>query len=136
MLIEIFRNQSDDVQTTGAFKVWVDDVIKLEGMTMELPWKNNESNVSCIPEGEYALQQYHSVKFGSVLQVMDVPDRKYILIHHGNYNRDTHGCILLGLKLIDINHDGHLDVTNSKAMIEKVMKLWDGSGRIIIKTNK
>jgi hypothetical protein len=32
-----------------------------------------------------------------VYQVCDVPDRSHILIHAGNTNEDTHGCILLGL---------------------------------------
>jgi hypothetical protein len=31
--------------------------------TIELPWKNNEKRVSCIPEGKYFIKKRHSQKF-------------------------------------------------------------------------
>ena len=31
-----------------------------------------------------------------MIQIQDVPDFQYILIHVGNYERDTAGCLLLG----------------------------------------
>jgi len=62
--------------------------------TIELPWKNNQARVSCIPEGKYELVKRWSPKFGRHLQVMNVSGRKYILIHPANEAlRELKGCI-------------------------------------------
>lgn len=64
--------------------------------TLELPWKNNERNISCIPWGRYKVSWHVSPKFGETLHVYNTPSRSGIIIHAGNYARDTRGCILLG----------------------------------------
>ena len=72
--------------------------------TAEPPWKNNERNVSCIPEGVYEVRPHLSPRFGPCLVVMDVGDRSHILFHAGNFAGDpdlsykthTQGCILVG----------------------------------------
>lgn len=62
--------------------------------TIELPWKENQRRISCIPEGRYALSQRYSVRFGQHLLVKDVPDRSYILIHaYNNALKESKGCI-------------------------------------------
>lgn len=62
--------------------------------TIELPWKNNASQISCIPEGEYELRKRYSTKFGWHLLLMDVPGRQYILIHPANDAvKELKGCI-------------------------------------------
>jgi Family of unknown function (DUF5675) len=62
--------------------------------TIELPWKNNQARVSCIPEGRYELVKRWSLKFGRHLQVMNVSGREYILIHPANEAlRELKGCI-------------------------------------------
>lgn len=62
--------------------------------TIELPWRNNELNRSCIPEGTYVLKRRYSQKFRWHLQVADVPGRSYILIHPANHaTRELKGCI-------------------------------------------
>ena len=40
--------------------------------TIELPWKNNEPRVSCIPEGRYQLTERESLKYGRHLLVNSV----------------------------------------------------------------
>jgi hypothetical protein len=65
-------------------------------VTLELPWKNNERQISCIPEGTYTLRRFISRKFGRVWEVTSVPNRTAILIHVGNFLSDIQGCILLG----------------------------------------
>ena len=72
--------------------------------TMELPWRQNQRNISCIPSGLYLLQLRISPHFGRVYWITDVPSRSYILIHSGNWAGDiqrglkthTNGCVLLG----------------------------------------
>ncbi len=62
--------------------------------TIELPWRNNEWNRSCIPEGTYVLKRRYSTKFRWHLHVADVPGRSYILIHPANHaQRELKGCI-------------------------------------------
>ena len=61
---------------------------------IELPWKNNHAQVSCIPEGRYELEKRWSPKFLRHLQVMDVKDRDCILIHPANdATHELKGCI-------------------------------------------
>lgn len=64
------------------------------GFTIELPWRDNEKQVSCIPEGIYDVAPRYSKRFKHHLHVMHVPKRRYILIHGGNdAKRDLRGCI-------------------------------------------
>jgi hypothetical protein len=65
--------------------------------TLELPWRMNRKNISCIPQGEYkvyrcdpneAYPYYH-------YKLIDVEGREYILIHIGFKIEHTEGCILL-----------------------------------------
>lgn len=80
-------------------------------VTLEPAWQGNAVNESCIPEGSYELHPYSSVKFGECIELRDVPDRQAILIHAGNTVADTHGCILLGKKLDQL--DGRAAVCES-----------------------
>jgi hypothetical protein len=62
--------------------------------TIELPWLNNQRRISCIPEGEYLLEQRFSPKFGWHLHLMNVPGRDLILIHPANdAATELLGCI-------------------------------------------
>jgi len=53
--------------------------------------------------------------------VQDVLLRDYILIHFGNYAKDSTGCILVGRRFSDINGDGQIDITSSKVTLEKLL---------------
>ena len=62
--------------------------------TIELPWKDNHTGVSCIPEGKYALTKRHNEQFGWHFLVKDVPSRVGILIHPANHALlELRGCI-------------------------------------------
>ena len=62
--------------------------------SIELPWKENRAGVSCIPEGNYELVKRWSPKFNRHLQLMNVPQREYILIHPANDAlKELKGCI-------------------------------------------
>lgn len=63
---------------------------------------------TCIPEGEYSISlrkvggfhSTYSTRFADIhegmLHILDVPNFEYILIHCGNTDDDTAGCLLLG----------------------------------------
>jgi hypothetical protein len=62
--------------------------------TIELPWKNNETKVSCIPEGKYFIKKRYSNKFKWHLEVLDVKNRNLILFHPANNAlQELKGCI-------------------------------------------
>jgi hypothetical protein len=67
---------------------------RLMTYTIELPWKNNRTRVSCIPEGTYELVTRWSLKFGRHLQILHVSGRECILMHPANEAlRELKGCI-------------------------------------------
>ena len=62
--------------------------------TIELPWRENETRVSCIPEGKYFIRKRYSPKFKWHLEVLDVANRSFILFHPANNAlRELNGCI-------------------------------------------
>lgn len=141
------RLNDDGVQTLGEFVLYDNrNETIFACKTLELPDKANRMRVSCIPPGNYECHPRISPKYGKHFRVwknkadgVDVPGRSYILIHPGNYHRHTLGCILIGQAHLDINSDGHRDVTSSKAtmaMLNKVtgrrmfrMEIRDRTGR-------
>ena len=52
--------------------------------TIELPWKENQRRISCIPEGIYKVRKRLSSKFKWHLEVMNVKNRELILFHPAN----------------------------------------------------
>jgi hypothetical protein len=65
-----------------------------------LPWKNNETKVSCIPEGKYFIKKRYSNKFKWHLEVLDVKNRSLILFHPANNALlELNGCIAPVTKL-------------------------------------
>jgi hypothetical protein len=89
--LTLLRVGSSDLGTFGVLR---DRAIPF-AVTMELPWKNNEARVSCIPPGRYTCQRVQSPKFGNTFEVTGVPGRDHILFHTGNSCADTEGCILV-----------------------------------------
>lgn len=62
--------------------------------TIELPWKNNETKVSCIPEGKYFIIKRFSKKFKWHLELIEVKNRSLILFHPANNAlKELNGCI-------------------------------------------
>ena len=73
---------------------------KLICKTIELPWKMNETKVSCIPEGKYFIKKRYSKKFQWHLEVLGVKNRSLILFHPANNAlQELNGCIAPVTKL-------------------------------------
>lgn len=105
---------NDHSQTLGHFILYDDMDVAMHCKVLELPDLDNQKRVSRIPAKVYRCKKRWSQKYGWHYHVLDVEGRTWILIHFGNYKKDTLGCILPGSDFLDINGDGHLDVTNSK----------------------
>lgn len=105
--------------------------------TLELPWKNNNTQVSCIPLGEYVVVKRWSPARGNHLHILDVPGRTWVLIHAGNYHTDILGCVLVGSDLKDLNKDGELDVINSRITLNKILNILPSQVKLeIVGVNK
>jgi Family of unknown function (DUF5675) len=68
--------------------------------TIELPWRENEAKVSCIPEGKYFIKKRYSQKFQWHLEIENVQNRSLILFHPANNAIiELNGCIAPVTKL-------------------------------------
>jgi hypothetical protein len=92
--IELFRDGISSVKpTTGE--------LQIEGehfcWTLEDPWLDNAVGKSCIPTGTYRVVLSLSTRFRRDMpRLIGVPGRLGILVHPGNTDADTEGCILVG----------------------------------------
>jgi hypothetical protein len=123
----IISRRYQDTETLGTLLVMKGIYIIFECKTIELPFINNEKNISCIPEGVYKTEKIISPTKGECFIINNVPNRTAILLHKGNYATgkkvDTQGCILPGLKFVDINNDGEIDVENSTAAMKSLLEV-------------
>lgn len=88
--------------------------------SLELPWKANQRNISCIPKGTYeVVWGFSPSRMRWTYRIQNVPGRSGILFHAGNYaykktgKPDIEGCILLGNVFRDLNGDNVVDIGNS-----------------------
>lgn len=88
--------------------------------TIELPWKENKRNISCIPEGKYELKARYSPKFKNHLEVLDVHNRSLILLHPANSAlKELRGCIAPVKQLTGVGKGIY-----SKLALEKVLSIF------------
>lgn len=85
--------------------------------SIELPWLDNHTGKSCIPEGTYKCEKYHSEHLGDVLHVLNVTGRSSILFHAANNAlKELLGCIAPVTTL-----DGEGLGSKSKAQLEPIV---------------
>ncbi|MEM1135046.1 MAG: DUF5675 family protein [Bacteroidota bacterium] len=128
------RNEYTDKQVLGEFKLF-DSTGKeiFAAASLELPWRNNQSKISCIPTGKYRAVRRSSDKYPESYHIQEldsdqVKNRSWILIHKGNYHTDILGCILLGEGHIDIDGDGYKDVYSSGKVISQLVSIAGEGG--------
>jgi hypothetical protein len=110
--------------TNGAtLGIIVDEKESVLVKTLELPYEDNQKEISCIPEGTYKITEHLSPKFGNCLKINDVPDRTDILIHCGNWIHDTKGCILVGTsyQFDDYDIENGITLLSSKDALKILM---------------
>lgn len=119
--VVLTRNWDNGVQTLGDLTIGT-----FACKTLELPWRGNQKNISCIPKGTYLVKKVFSLKFGFVYEVQNVPGRAGIYFHKGNFYTDILGCILLGTGYGDLNKDAYADIVNSTSTVKQFMDLLKG----------
>lgn len=83
--------------------------------------------------GMHRLEHYNKGEPFETFEVMNVPGHSGILLHVGNFNRDSDGCILLGVKLDRTNADWW--ITESRTTFAKFMKALDGVDEFELEVN-
>lgn len=116
--VVISRYKEDERQTLGILKIFADETKSREvfkSRTLELPWRDNRSGISCIPKGEYICRWTYSPVFKRrMYEVLGVPGgRLGIRMHSANFTRQLRGCIAQGSEHKDIDIDGIQDVAHS-----------------------
>lgn len=117
--VYLIRNQRFKSCTRGILVLPNGEIL----YTLERPWLDNRSNVSCIPTGKYTCKWHKSPTFGWVYKLSNVTGRTFILFHSGNIARNTKGCILIGSRLGYLGK--HLAVLSSKPAVRKFFNLMD-----------
>lgn len=104
--------------------------------TMELPWKDNNHNVSCIPEGLHrVVKEAHSTHHEYPhFRLPDVKDRNGILIHLITYVSGLLGCIGVGSSFADFNKDGVPDIKDSSLALNKLYAQMPDEFYMLIKS--
>ena len=121
MKIFINRVYEDNKETLGIL-IACDGIHKVyECKTLELPDKQNKRNISRIPAGRYKAVVRITEKRGMHLHILGVKNRSWILIHSGNFYKDTKGCIIVGKEYSKINSDNELDVSASRQTLTNLM---------------
>tara|TARA_R100001015_G_C4532333_1_gene98425 strand:- start:232 stop:693 length:462 start_codon:yes stop_codon:yes gene_type:complete len=108
MKLQVLRFSSESDSTNGLL-FDVTDGVKFLAYTLEDEYrKHKKSKETRIPAGTYKIKlrneggfhQRYSKKYPSIhrgmLHIIDVPGFEYILIHVGNSDEHTAGCLLVG----------------------------------------
>lgn len=119
MKLVLQRFSEENGQTLGLLNVLDNNNVSIcELKTLELPWQDNALGKSCIPCGSYAVTKRWSIRYGYHFWIQDVKNRSMILIHSGNFLRQTRGCILVGVYLAYMDNNEGLDVAQSRNALE------------------
>jgi len=116
--VVIKRNEHSVKAIRGELKI--EDLEHTTIYTLENPKRDTKED-SAIPAGIYTCVPYSGTKYKDVYMIKDVPDRTAILIHNGNIEANTLGCILVGLSLGELK--GEPAVLESKKALDYLRNL-------------
>lgn len=118
-IVTLTRDEQNRDGTFGRMRLLSGVIIR----TCEDDWLQNARGRSCIPAGMYQLVRTtywkHNVE---TFEVVPVPGRTRILVHVGNTEEDTLGCILTGLRRGEIMVAKDEDTGQPKVMKQAVVE--------------
>ena len=121
----------DTYEESGIFGKLLDDKNDLLAVTLEHAYiQPNNTYTPKVSAGVYICkkgqhQLAHMTQPFTAFELQDVPGHTNILIHKGNYNQDSEGCILLGATIYSSNKDQKM-ITSSAPTFNKFMVLQTG----------
>ena len=127
------RFETSDQGTFGKLRIYNDTFY-----TMELPWRDNSNNFSCVPVGIYECRFTMSAHFKRKMFLVDgVNNRTGIRIHSANFAGDKtlglkcqlNGCIALGLHVGQMG--GQKCLLLSSPAVRKFESLMSGESFIL-----
>ncbi|BDD07481.1 DUF5675 family protein [Aureibacter tunicatorum] len=119
---QLIRKSQSEHQTLGSLFFFKEDEYIFSCQTLELPWNNNQKNISCIPKGKYKVSKHHSPKFKECFKIENVENRTDILIHPANFVSQLKGCIAVGSSHSHLNNDKLWDTKNSNEALSQMRK--------------
>lgn len=123
----LLRRIYEPEQVLGILNVVEGARILFQCKTLELGWRNNLPNISCVPAGHYQLSWEHSPSFNRKLwELKNVPNRSEIKFHVANYSKELRGCIAVGDHHLDMNGDGKRDLRNSAHTLQRLHEVTTG----------
>ncbi|MBE3607049.1 hypothetical protein CCAL13119_08945, partial [Campylobacter sp. RM13119] len=134
-VLEIKRFKTIDDGTIGEFKLMQDSQILLSGYTLEAagPDTTTPNQDKRIPAGAYTATWFFSPDFQRELPLLfneSVSKKRRILIHGGNYPKDTLGCVLIGT---EYNEKG---ILKSRDKLKELLNLTrDNDFKVVIVNN-
>lgn len=141
--LHLHRDAAFPDRTLGRLRAYgADGALAFACHTLEPAWRKNVAaqpwqTASCVPNGFYALTPRTSEKYGRHLLVEGVQTRELILVHAGNWPKDTRGCILPGLTRGDISGDKRPDVGQSRVALDRLLALvGQGGGRLLVTSER
>jgi hypothetical protein len=135
MKLQVVRTQFGKDATNGL--LYIDGVF--ECYTLEDQYQEVKvMHETCIPEGTYDIKfrttggfhTKYSARYGAahhgMLHIQDVPGFQYILIHTGNTDEHTSGCLIVGdtQQDLDVNFNGMVGASGNayKKLYPKIAK--------------
>jgi len=125
-LHKLVRAISDGIDTLGVFVIVTPDgEMKFDCETLELPWLNNQHNISRIPAGIYKAVKVACSKMIDYphIIILNVPSREGIAIHAGNSVHDTRGCVLVGKMDETITEHNYAELIHSRATLQSMLEV-------------
>jgi hypothetical protein len=116
-----WRDLETGLSTTGAFTI---TGTTIQGFFLEPPGPSTKhrNRNKRIPAGSYHLILNYGKKHGLRLYNVQVPQSRAVLIHVGNFPKDTRGCLLPGrTRALNI-------VRDSKSLLHEIMLWFKGIG--------
>lgn len=120
-----------DYFTDGIFGELSDDKGHKIASTLEHAYDSGHGGGSYkpkLPNGTYncvrGMHQLHDSKPFETFEITNVPGHKGILLHIGNFNKDSEGCVLLGTE--QTNTGKFHMIAHSKAAFQRFMDLQKG----------
>ena len=119
-----------DFRADGIFGELKDEKSKVIAYTLEHAYQQDDGSFAPkVPVGVYTCNRSSHLLHGmtnpfETFEVLSVPGHTGVLVHWGNFNKDSEGCILVGEAIMP-SPKGQM-ITNSRAIFAEFMQTETG----------